>query len=776
MHHAFQSGSGLMAVALLALCSGCAAQVSTTPAQQALQKNNLIQNGGFRSPSSLPWVSEITAPALGETQVKGGALCTTITNSGTNAWDVQVRQRQLALQTGHTYTVSMRIWADRSTAVRAKVGMAGPPYTEYFAQNLALSSEPQQVKGQFVMKGSDDPSAELALHMGGSLTGPAKPITVCIDDVFVTDPQFTAPPPAVKVPTPAIRLNQVGYFPQGRKVAGYVSDATKPLTWQLLQGGKAVASGQTEPLGRDKESGDAVHLVDFSGFGTPGDGYVLAVGSDQSTPFRIAADLYQQLTVDAMNFFYQNRSGIAITLPYARQPQWQRPAGHATSDKSVPCHKTAGCNYRLDVTGGWYDAGDHGKYVVNGGISVWTLLNLYERNKAYGDANTLGDRSLTIPESGNGVSDLLDEVRWQLEFLLKMQVPADAAQAGMVHLKIHDEFWTALGIRPDDAETKQKRFLHPVSTSATLNLAAVGAQAARLWRGIDDAFAARCLAAAERAWAAAKKNPAVYAKVTDGNGGGAYEDDDVKDEFFWAAAELFITTGQSAYRTELLASSYWSTMTALVDGVPSPMNWAKTDAMGTISLAIVPNKLSAPEREQQRKKVLGTADSYLALVGQQAYRYPFNAGPSGKYPWGSTSFVANNAIMLSIANDLAPNPKYVEASVLSLDYLLGRNGLGQSYVSGYGSKPLLNPHHRFWAKQANSRFPGVPPGVLSGGPNSSLQDPYVKAMGIAGCPPQKCYADHGEAWSVNEVAINWNAPLVWITSYLNSQYLPKKTP
>lgn len=765
--------SGLLAAACLVLCCNSQAQ---TGAASALQKNSLIQNASFEGTSSLPWVSEISSPAVGQSGIKAGALCTTVSNVGANPWDVQVRQRQLGLQVGHTYTVRFKIWSDRPSTVRAKVGMAGPPHTEYWAQNLPISSEPQQVKAQFVMKGSADPAAEFALHMGGSLAGTGKPLSVCIDDVYLTDPQYTAPPPPVVVPTPAIRLNQVGYFPQGRKLAGYVSASTKPLAWQLLQGGKAVASGQTEPLGRDKESGDAVHLVDFSGFGTPGDGYVLAVGSDQSTPFRIAADLYQQLTVDAMNFFYQNRSGIAITLPYARQPQWQRPAGHATSDKSVPCHKTAGCNYRLDVTGGWYDAGDHGKYVVNGGISVWTLLNLYERNKVFGDAATLGDRSLTIPESGNGVSDLLDEVRWQLEFLLKMQAPADTAQAGMVHLKIHDEFWTALGIRPDEAETQQKRFLHPVSTSATLNLAAVGAQAARLWRGIDDAFAARCLAAAERAWAAAKKNPAVYAKVTDGNGGGAYEDDDVKDEFFWAAAELFITTGQSTYRTELLASKYWSTMTALVDGVPSPMNWAKTDAMGTISLAIVPNNLSAPEREQQRKKVLGTADSYLALVGQQAYRYPFNAGPSGKYPWGSTSFVANNAIMLSIANDLAPNPKYVDASVLSLDYLLGRNGLGQSYVSGYGSKPLLNPHHRFWAKQANSRFPSVPPGVLSGGPNSSLQDPYVKAMGIAGCPPQKCYADHGEAWSVNEVAINWNAPLVWITSYLNSQYLPKKTP
>lgn len=771
--HSGRSLSSLWAAACLILCCASQAQTGTTTPQQA---NNLIQNASFDGTSSLPWVSEISAPALGESGIKAGALCTAVSNAGANPWDVQVRQRQLALQTGHTYTVSFKIWADRPSTVRAKVGMAGPPHTEYWAQNLPISSEPQQVKAKFVMNSSADPAAEFALHMGGALAGAGKPLSVCIDDVYLTDPQFTAPPPSVKGAIAAIRINQVGYFPQGHKVAGYASNSTKPLRWQLLQGGNAVASGQTEPLGRDKESGESVHLVDFSAYSAPGEGYVLAVGDDQSTAFRIAADLYQQLTVDAMNYYYQNRSGIEITLPYARQSQWQRPSGHATSDKSVPCLKGSGCSYSLDVSGGWYDAGDHGKYVVNGGIAVWTLLNLYERNKLRGDTTTLADRSLTIPESGNGVSDLLDEVRWELEFLLKMQAPADSAQAGMVHLKIHDEFWTALGIRPDEAETKQKRFLHPVSTSATLNLAAVAAQAARLWRGIDDAFAARCLAAAERAWAAAKKYPAVYAKVTDGNGGGAYEDDDVKDEFFWAAAELFITTGQSAYRSDLLTSRYWSTLTAQVDGAPSSMNWAKTDALGTLSLVTAPNNLSAPEREQQRKKVLGAADSYLALVGQQAYRFPFNGGPNGKYPWGSSSFVANNAIMLAVANDLAPNPKYVDAAVLGLDYLLGRNGLGQSYVSGYGNKTLVNPHHRFWAHQANARFPGVPPGVLSGGPNSGLQDPYVKAMGIAGCPPQKCYADHGEAWSVNEVAINWNAPLVWVSAYLNSHYQPKKTP
>jgi endoglucanase len=102
-----------------------------------------------------------------------------------------------------------------------------------------------------------------------------------------------------------------------------------------------------------------------------------------------------------------------------------------------------------------------------------------------------------------------------------------------------------------------------------------------------------------------------------------------------------------------------------------------------------------------------------------------------------------------------------------VDYLLGRNALGQSYVSGYGERPLQNPHHRFWAQQANPNYPPPPKGALSGGPNSGLQDPYVKAAGLAGCAPQRCFIDHIEAWSVNEITINWNAPLFWVTLWLN---------
>src|SRR6185437_2059860 len=104
------------------------------------------------------------------------------------------------------------------------------------------------------------------------------------------------------------------------------------------------------------------------------------------------------------------------------------------------------------------------------------------------------------------------------------------------------------------AQDPQPRELHPVSTAATLNLAAVAAQAVRIYCKYDPALAARALAAARTAYAAAKANPALYAPASDGNGGGAYNDDNVTDEFYWAAAELFLTTGEKQFADDVLAS------------------------------------------------------------------------------------------------------------------------------------------------------------------------------------------------------------------------------
>ena len=325
-------------------------------------------------------------------------------------------------------------------------------------------------------------------------------------------------------------------------------------------------------------------MVDFSTCKTPGKDYTLWVSGDGSHPFDIGKDVYKKLKYDALAYFYQTRSGIEIKMPYAGGKQWTRPAGHVgvapnQGDKGVPCLQGSGCDYKLDVTGGWYDAGDQGKYVVNGGIAAWTLMNQYERAVARGTDAEFKDGKMNIPEHKNKIPDLLDEARWEVEFMLKMQVPDGQPKAGMVHHKIHDMAWTALGTRPEKDD--QPRFLWPPSTAATLNLAATAAQCARVFEKLDKAFSAKCLAAAEKAWAAAAANPAVYAG-TSAVGGGPYDDANVSDEFYWAAAELFITTKKDVYKAFVEKSPHFKKIPVVQggDGLPSAFDWGNVARAG----------------------------------------------------------------------------------------------------------------------------------------------------------------------------------------------------
>jgi endoglucanase len=430
----------------------------------------------------------------------------------------------------------------------------------------------------------------------------------------------------------------------------------------------------------------------------------------------------------------------------------------------VPCASDAGCDYVLDVSGGWYDAGDHGKYVVNGGISVWTLLDLYERSVQSAQADGLADGRMHIPEAGNGVPDLLDEARWEIEFLLKMQVPAGKPLAGMVHHKMHDKEWTELGVAPH--EDKSQRVLMAPSTAATLNLAAVAAQAARLYRAFDPPFSKRCLAAAQRAFDAATAHPALFAPASNKVGGGPYDDSDVRDEFYWAAAELFVTTGEARYGELVSRSALHDQLPIRLPGASGDntvLTWQNVAAAGTITLALNAN---GDERTRARAAIVRAADALLAVREHEGYGLPF-AAADGKYPWGSNSFVLNNGLVLGLAHDFTGEAKYLDALVSVMDYVLGDNPLDQSYITGYGIRPLRNPHHRFFSHQLRADRPEPPPGLVSGGPNSGLQDPIAQGAGLAGCAPQKCFLDHIESWSTNEVTINWNAPLAWVVWYLD---------
>jgi endoglucanase len=546
----------------------------------------------------------------------------------------------------------------------------------------------------------------------------------------------------------------------------------------------SVANGQTQRFGLNAGSGQVVHSIDFSAFTTPGAGYVLDVSGVRSHPFDIGGDVYDQLKYDALAFFYHQRASIAIEAQYVGAT-WARPVAHDPDAGGCIAidfrgNDWGGCPYTLDVSRGWYDAGDQGKYVVNGGIAVWTLQNYYERIRdRAGVLAAFDDGSMQIPERANGFPDLLDEARWEMDFMLAMQVPdgttlnlprgnqngnlsaltfSSVDASGMAHHKFHDVNWTGLPTAPHlDAET---RYLSYPSTAATLNLAASAAQCARLWRGIDDTYADRCLDAATRAYAAAKRLPDVFAIDVTQGGGGAYGDFNVSDEFYWAATELFITTGDAAYEADMRASPHF--MAAPAGSGAGDIAWPSVQALGTISLAIASSTVSNSDRSAARAAIVGAADAYFNQIANEGYLIPF----SRSYVWGSNGDFSNRGIILALAHDFSGDARYRDGVVHILDYLLGRNPLNFSYIAGHGENAMMQPHHRFWANAADASFPPPPAGALGGGSNNRSPGADDVATSILPtCFAQTCYRDDWRAFSLNEVAVNWNAPLFWIAAY-----------
>ncbi len=718
---------------------------------------NLVRNGVFED-GHAPFLLTFVPPAKGHVKVANGELCVTLEAAGNEGWDATLRQRAMALQKGHTYTLSFSARASRSTKLRVRLGLVGPPYDNYLQKEIAVGTTAAATQLPLTAT-VDDPSAELAFHLGGPLAGQV-PFEVCLSKVSLEDPKYTPPPPPTKVIVPNVVVDPLGYFASGGKRAMVKSASKTGLPFEILDAkGAKVHGGTTKLFGLDPASGDTLHHADFSQFSAAAEGLTLAVGADKSAPFSVGKP-YGALATDALAFFLHQRSSVEIPAILVGD-KWARKAGHP-SDIKVFCEPKSGCEYALDVHGGWYDAGDHGKYVVNGGIATWMMLAYYERTKHLGGVlDAIGDGKLKIPESANGVPDLLDEARFELEFLMRMQVPPGKPLAGMAHHKVHAEKWTPLGTAPDTDATP--RWLHAPSTAATLNLAAVAAQCARIWKPIDAKFADQCLDAAEKAWAAALANPNKLAPPTDNVGGGAYEDGDPSDEKYWAACELFLATGKANYKDALTSSPFYKSIPGGANGPPAAMDWAKTQALGTMSLLIVPNALPKTDLDAARANLKATADGYLATIAAEGWRTPLRNGP---YPWGSNSLVLDDAVVLSLAYDVFKETKYLEGVRDAASYIMGRNPMAQTYVTGYGKNPLRNPHHRFWAAQANPAFPFAPPGAVSGGPNSGLEDPLAKGLLLA-CPPEKCFVDHIESYATNEVAINWNAPLAWVALFLD---------
>ncbi|MFJ7150537.1 glycoside hydrolase family 9 protein [Streptomyces sp. NPDC100445] len=711
-----------------------------------------VRNGSFTTGMD-PWWT--TPNVTGE--LSDGQLCANVPGGTADRWDAAVGQNDITLVKGESYRLGFKASGSPEGHVpRVIVGLSVSPYDTYYEVSPQVSVSGNTYSYTFTSP-VDTTQAQVGFQLGGS----ADPWRFCVDDVSL----LGGVPPEVYEPDtgPRVRVNQVAYLPSGPKNATLVTTATARLPWELKNAtGTTVAHGRTVPRGVDASSGQAVQSIDFSSYHRRGTGFTLVADGETSRPFDISPAPYGQLRADALKYYYTQRSGIEIRD--ALRPGYGRPAGHVGTspnkgDVDVPCQPGV-CDYRLDVSGGWYDAGDHGKYVVNGGVATWQLLNEYERSRLArtGQPAKLGDGTLAIPESGNKVPDILDEARWELEFLLKMQVPQGEPLAGMAHHKIHDANWTGLPLLPGD--DPQQRELHPPSTQATLNLAATAAQAARLYRPYDRAFASRALDAAEKAWAAARAHPEMYASESDGTGGGAYADGDASDEFYWAAAELYLTTGEQRFADHLLASPLHT-----ADVFATGFDWGRTAALGRLDLATVPNRL--PGRDGVRRSVVKAADTYLATLDAHPYGLPY--APTGNaYDWGSNSQILDNALVIADAYDITGRTAYRDGAVQSMDYVLGRNALNQSYVTGYGEVASHNEHSRWYAHELDPALPNPPKGTLAGGANSSIQDPYAQGR-LQGCVGQFCYIDDIQSWSTNETAINWNASLAWMAAFVADQ-------
>jgi endoglucanase len=537
-----------------------------------------------------------------------------------------------------------------------------------------------------------------------------------------------------------IKLDQVGYLPGAPKLA-VVTAAAKTFAVKRASDNATVFKGTLGAATLDADTGDSVQLADFTTLRLPGSYYLDVPGVGHSWTFSIRRDVFSRAYYLAMRAFYGQRCGTAVDLG-PEFPGYSHAACHLKGE----FHPSSGKQGERGNIGGWHDAGDYGRYVVNSGITTGTLLWTWE---IYGPK--VKSISLKIPESGNGTPDILNEARWNLEWMLKMQ----DEDGGVWHKQTSEHF--SGFVAPEDDHlpsevigTGQAPFK---STCATADLAAVSAVAARVFKPFDPKFAARNLEAARQAWLWIQKYPNVTFKNPPGITTGEYSDNYCGDERLWAAAELWRTTGESSFN-DFFVKQYPDFRPSLE--APSPEGWKEVAPLGLWTYALSTQKGADPVVVADiRKRTSAAARTIVERTRKNPYRVSLL---TKDYVWGSNGVVANYGMQLLVANLLAPDPTFVETAQDNLHYLLGRNTFSISWVTQVGANPYHHPHHRL---NVASKNPEPWPGLLSGGPNAARQDDALRKLPL-GLPPAKIYADDQASYASNEIAINWQAPLVFL--------------
>ena len=705
--------------AVLAMC-GVMASAMPLVSVPVYAESNIISNSTFDSGVS-GWSTYKESGGSCTLGTEDGKLALKVTSTGKVNYAVQVCYDIIPLYQNGVYRLKYDISSSVDRYVEGMIQQNGGTYQAYTWKGLSLTSEPQTVDYEFTMEEETDIMAKMVFNCGVPAKGETElpEHTIYLDNVSLeliddSNVDYSATRPY----EPDIMTNQVGYKPDGKKTAVF-RNVEGETQFEVVNAdtNQTVYTGTlSEPM--NNSSADETNWTgDFSSVKESGNYFIKCGNLDNSYTFSISDNVYKNLLDDSVRMLYLQRCGVEVK---------DDTFGH------VSCHDTVATIYgtddKIDVSGGWHDAGDYGRYVVPAAKAVADLLYAYKANSAiYSD-------NIGIPESNNGVPDILDEARYELEWMLKMQ---NKTTGGVYHKVTCDTF---PGYVMPENEVKPL-IVMPETTTSSADFAASMALAYEVYKDIDANFADTCLEAAKKAYEWAKANPdKLYLKNPDDITTGAYEDRVASDEIYWASLQLYRATGDNGYLNNVSSAT--------------GLDWSTVGDYGNIAILTMKGVDKESEIYKTAKKnIISQADRFISVAGKTAYGVS-----QAKFNWGSNMTIANSGIVLGLAYQLTGDSKYLDGANGQLNYLLGVNPIGECFVTGYGTVSPENPHHRpSMAKNTAMK------GMLVGGVNSGLEDSAAKAY-CNGLPEAKCYVDNSESYSTNEITIYWNSPLTYLIS------------
>jgi len=514
----------------------------------------------------------------------------------------------------------------------------------------------------------------------------------------------------------SIHLNSLGFLPLSSKKASIVGE-TKSFVIKQVSDQVVVFKGNVSNPVLQKDVNQNVSVADFSSFTKSGKYFLELPDGAKSVEFEISPKVYNQAFYTTMRGFYLWRCGTAVEgkhngIRYAHDA----------------CHMEDGYEdyqgkpgERRDGTKGWHDAGDYGKYVVNAGVTVGMMFMAWDQFQ-----NNLQKFSLDLPETANGYPDFLKELKWETDWLLTMQYTDGL---GKVSHKLTRKNFEPF-CKPED--DKEKRYFTDWSSAAVADFVAMMAQAARYFDPYDKAYSQKCLKAAQVSYQFLKENPQDKGFVQGEFNTGGYQTKD-KDDRLWAAAEIWETTGNSAFLKDFELQAE-----ALNFKIDDNWDWDEVANLGMFEYTLSKRTGKNPMiLKSIQKNIVAVADTIVLKGAADVYGRPLG----GRYYWGCNGTVVRQVLNLHVANRISPDKKYIQTSQDAIAHIFGRNYYNRSFVTGLGINPAMNPHDR---RSGSDNEVQPWPGYIVGGGHTATG-----------------WNDKQEDYATNEIAINWQGALVY---------------